>query len=69
MVVIVLQLDLQLPVYSVPITTNILSSNPVHDEVLSIQHYMIKFVNGLRQVAGFLRVLNKTDRQSITEMY
>jgi hypothetical protein len=29
----------------------------------------IKFVNGLRQVAGFLRVLNKTDRQSITEMF
>jgi hypothetical protein len=25
----------------VPITTNIVSSNPVHDEVYSIQHYMI----------------------------
>jgi hypothetical protein len=30
---------------------------------------MIKFVNGLRQDAGFLWVLNKTDRQSITEMF
>ena len=27
------------------------------DEVYSIQHYMIKFVSDLRQVGGFLRVL------------
>jgi len=26
-------------------------------EVYSIQHYVIKFVSGLRQVDGFLRVL------------
>ena len=35
----------------VPITTKVVSSNPVHDEVYSIQHYVIKFVG------GFLRVL------------
>jgi hypothetical protein len=31
--------------------------NPVYDEVNSIKHYMIKFVSDLRQVGGFLRVL------------
>ena len=40
-----------------PITINVASSNPVHDEVYSIQHYVIKFVSELRQVVGFLRVL------------
>jgi hypothetical protein len=29
----------------------------VYDEVYSIQHYVIKFVRNLRQVGGFLRVL------------
>ena len=38
MVVIVLLLDLQLPMQSVPITTNNVSLNPTHDEVYSIQH-------------------------------
>jgi hypothetical protein len=33
------------------------SSNPVHGDVYSIQHYVIKFVSDLRQVGGFLRVL------------
>ena len=46
-----------LPVLSVPITTNVVISNLVHDEVYSIQHYVIKFVSDLRQVSGFLRVL------------
>ena len=40
-----------------PTTTNIVSSNPVHGEMYSIQHYVIKFVSDLRQVGGFLRVL------------
>jgi hypothetical protein len=31
--VIVQQLDLQLPMQSVPITTNVVSSNPAHVEV------------------------------------
>jgi hypothetical protein len=30
-------------------------SNSVHDEVYSIQHYMIKFVSNFRQVGGFPR--------------
>jgi hypothetical protein len=46
-----------LPVQSVPITTEVLSSNPTHDEVYLIQHYVIKFVSDLQQVGGFLRVL------------
>jgi hypothetical protein len=33
---------------TVPITTNIVSSNPAHREVYLIQHYVIKFVNDLR---------------------
>jgi hypothetical protein len=41
----------------VPITTNVVSSNPAHGEVYSIQHYVINFVIDLRQVGDFLRVL------------
>ena len=37
--------------------TKIVSWNPVHGEVYSIQHYVIKFVSDLRQVGGFLQVL------------
>ena len=55
-VVIVWQLDLQLPVQSVPIITKVVSSNPAYGEVYLIQHYVIKFVNDLRQVGGFLCV-------------
>ena len=44
LVVIVWLLDLQLSVQSVPITTKVASSNPVHDEVCTIQHYVIKLV-------------------------
>ena len=44
-------------VQSVAITTKVVSSNPVHDEVYSIQHYVIKFVSDLQQVGGFLPVL------------
>ena len=42
---------------SVPITTNVASLNPIHDEVYSMQQYVINFVNNLQQVGGFLRVL------------
>ena len=57
----------------VPITTNVVSSNPIHDEVYSIQHYVLKFVSQLRQVGGFLRVLqfpslNKTDRHATADI-
>jgi len=31
--------------------------NRAHGEVYSIQHYMIKFLSDLRQVSGFLWVL------------
>ena len=37
--------------------TKVVNSNPVHGEVYSIQHYVIKFVSDWRQVGGFLRVL------------
>ena len=47
-VMIVWQLDLSLPMQSVTITTNLVSSNPVH---------VIKFVSDLRQFGGFLLVL------------
>ena len=72
-VVIVWQLDLQLPVQSVPITTKVVSLNPVHGEMYLIQHYVIKFVSDLWQVGGFLRILrfppiNKTDRSDKTEI-
>jgi len=52
-VVIVWLLDLQLPVPSVPITTNVVSLNPAHGKVYSIQQYVIKFVSYLRQVSDF----------------
>jgi hypothetical protein len=42
---------------SVPITTNVASSNPAHGEVYLIQHYVIRFVSDLRQVGSLLRVL------------
>ena len=41
-------------VQSVPITTIVVSSTPVHGEEYLIQHYVIKFVSDLRQVGGFL---------------
>jgi hypothetical protein len=50
-------LDLQLPVQSVPITTKIVSLNPTHGDVYSIQYYVIKFVSDLCQVCGFQQVL------------
>jgi len=55
-VVIVWWLDLQLPVPPLHITSKV-SSNSVHGEVYSLQHYVIKFVSDLRQVGGFLWVL------------
>ena len=40
-----------------PVITKVVSSNPVHGEVYSIQHYVTKFVSDLRLVDGFLRIL------------
>ena len=45
------------PMQSVTITTNVVSSNPAHGEVYSLQHYAIKFVSDLRQIGAFLREL------------
>ena len=45
---------------SAPITTNVASSNPAHDEVYSIQHYVIKWHAGL--------IHNKADCHDITEI-
>ena len=47
-VVVVWQLDLELPMQSVPIATNVVGSKPAHGEVYSIQHYVTKFVSDLR---------------------
>jgi hypothetical protein len=44
-------------VQSEPITTKVVSSNPVLGEVLSTQHYVIKFVSDLQQGGDSLRVL------------
>jgi hypothetical protein len=49
-VVVVWQLHLQLPVQSVPTTTNVVSSNPAYGEVYSIQHYVIKVCQRLALV-------------------
>ena len=55
-----------------PITTDVVSSNPVHGEVFSMQHYVIKFVSDLRQIGGFsgysVSFTNKTDRHDIAEI-
>jgi hypothetical protein len=56
-VVMVWCLDLQLSMQSVPITTKVVSLNPAHGEVYSIQQYVIKFVSDLRQVSDFLQIL------------
>ena len=57
MVEIVWELDLQLHVESVPIITKVVSSNPLHDDVYAMQHYVIQVVSDLRQVHDFLWVL------------
>ena len=54
---------------SVPITTNVVSSNPVHGEVYSIQHYVINFVSDLWQVSGFLKVLRFHPPKKLTPQY
>jgi hypothetical protein len=69
-VVIVWQLDLKLPVQSVPITNNVVTLNPAHGEVYSIQHCVIKFVSDMQQVGGFppgysVSSTNKTDRHDV----
>ena len=55
--VIVWQLDLQLPMQSVPITTDVVSSKLDKGEVYNIINNLIKFVSDLWQVGGIFRVL------------
>jgi hypothetical protein len=50
-------------VQSVPVV----SSNPVHGEVYSIKHYVIKFISDLRHVSPVFST-NKTDRHELTEI-
>jgi hypothetical protein len=38
------------------VVTNVVSLNPTHGKVYSIQDYVMKFVSNLRQVGGFLRL-------------
>ena len=40
------------------ITSKVVSSNPIHGEVYSIQHYVVNFVSDLRQVGSFLHQYN-----------
>jgi len=60
-------LDLYLPMQSVPNTTKVVSLNPDHGEVYSIQHYVIKFVSDFATGWWFslgtpVSSINKTDR-------
>ena len=42
-------LDLKLAILTLmPITAKVVSSNPIHDESYSVQHYVINFVSDLR---------------------
>ena len=54
-VVIIWWFDIQLhvPLQSVPITAKVVSLNPAHGEVYSIQYYVIKFAIDLQQIGGF----------------
>ena len=52
---------------------DVVSSNPVHGKVFSIQNYLIKIVSDSRQVGGFsqgtpVSSINKADRHDITEI-
>ena len=56
-----------------PATTKVVSSNPVHVEVYSIQHIVIQVVNDLRQVGDFflgtpVSSTDKSDRHDITDI-
>ena len=59
---------------SVPITTNVVNSNPTHGEVYSIQHYLKKFVSWLATDRWFSPGIlasstNKPDRHDIAEIF
>ena len=68
MAVIVWYLNLQIPMQSVPITTEVVSANPAHGKMHPIQHYVIKFVRDLWQVSAFLWVLQFPPPIKLTTM-
>ena len=45
------------PGQAVPVTIKVVSSNLVHGDMYSMQHYVIKFVSDLRQGGDMLWVL------------
>ena len=47
------RMDLQQSMQSVPITTNVVSSNPAQCEMYSMQNFVIKLVSDLLQVVVF----------------
>ena len=66
-------MDLQLPMQSVPITTNVVSLNPAQGQVYSIQHYVTNVFQWLPAGWWFsqgtpVSFTNKTDRHDITEI-
>ena len=69
----VMIMDLQLPVQSVHITTKVVSLNPAHGKVYSIQHYVVKVCHWLATGRWFsldtpVSPTNKTDHYDITEI-
>jgi hypothetical protein len=59
---------------AVPIATEVVSSNPVHGDVYSVQHYVIKFVRlATGRLVFFLRTpvfsSNKTDRHGTRRVF
>ena len=51
-----------------PITTKVVSSNPAHGKVYSIQLYVINFVSDLQQVGTPVSSTTKNDCHNITEI-
>jgi hypothetical protein len=49
-------------------SNEVVSLSPVHDEVYSIQYYVINFVSDLRQVGGFLWILRFPPPIKLTEI-
>jgi hypothetical protein len=64
--VIVWLLDLQLPMQSVLITTNVVGSNPTRGQVYLKQHYVIKFVSELQHFSVFFQAVNWNSYQHQT---